>query len=128
MQKFADRARSMIGRGAAETVESLEPGIVSSVREVVEAGTTGAAAETHHLLPRESTLKSYFESAGLNIDDYTVSIDKATHRLRPDGVHTGSSSWNKQWKEFMAANPKASQQEILQQLESMKADFGIMEK
>jgi hypothetical protein len=72
-------------------------------------------------------LATYFERAGLDIEDYKIPLNKAAHRLRPNGIHTGpyAESWNGVWDQFFKANPNASKQEILDQLEKMRNDFGI---
>jgi RHS repeat-associated protein len=94
--------------------------------------TAGCAAksvetELHHLLPQTKDLAPFFKRAGVNIEDYRIPLDQATHRLRPDGIHTGPSaeSWNGVWRQFFDANPGASKQAILDQLAQMRKDFGI---
>ena len=79
------------------------------------------------VLPQSKKLAPFFKRAGLNIEDYKIPLDKATHRLRPDGIHTGPSaeSWNGAWAQFFKANPGASKQAILDQLTKMRKDFGI---
>jgi len=79
--------------------------------------------EVHHQLPRQ--FQSQFERAGLNIEDFTIPMDKAAHRLKPDGLHTGSDNWNRQWQDFFNANPNAGQDAILEQLRIMQEAFGL---
>lgn len=79
--------------------------------------------EQHHQLPKQ--FKDKFEKAGLNIEDYTISLDKADHRLKPGGLHTGSENWNKQWKKFFDKNPSATKGDILKQLSKMRKAFGL---
>jgi hypothetical protein len=69
----------------------------------------------------------FFKRAGLNIEDYKIPLDKAAHRLLPDGIHTGpaAESWNGVWKQFFDANPGAGKQAILDQLAKMRKAFGI---
>ena len=91
------------------------------------AGGATAAAEqmqNHHSLPRE--FAAWFERAGLNIENYVNRIPISKHILKPDGIHTNSGgNWNKVWKEFIRANPKAKAGEILEQLDKMKDAFGL---
>jgi len=48
------------------------------------------------------------------------------HILKPNGIHTNSGgNWNKVWKDFIEANPKAKAGEILEQLDTMKNAFGL---
>ena len=101
-------------------------------REISEAELRGlirkfAAEELegHHLLPREFEEK--FAKAGLNIEEYVIDLNKARHRLKPDGLHTGkgAENWNGAWREFFRKHPNASRKQILGQLCQMKKDFGL---
>ncbi|MBX3329345.1 MAG: DUF2380 domain-containing protein [Nitrospira sp.] len=81
------------------------------------------AIERHHLLPIQ--FKKQFERAGLDIEQFTVDLSKAEHRLKPDGLHTGANNWNQQWKDFFKDRPDRTQAEILGQLERMKSHHGL---
>jgi|GEM_PF-6330006 len=95
----------------------------SGVLMFLFGGLSEGEKELHHLLPKE--LKQYFEKVGLDIEEFKIPLDKATHRLKPRGIHTGSESWNKLWRQFEKSNPNASKQEILDQLELMQRKFGL---
>lgn len=86
------------------------------------AGKTGVI-EQHHLLPQQ--FKKQFEKAGLDIEKYKIPLEKVDHRLKPDGLHTGTNNWNKQWDDFFKQNPDAIKPEILDQLDKMKKAFGL---
>jgi len=47
--------------------------------------------------------------------------------LKPNGIHTGKfeDSWNGQWKKYLDTHPRASPEEIFEQLAKMRAEFGI---
>ena len=79
--------------------------------------------EIHHLLPKK--FRAYFERAGLDIEDHTLTMRRSEHRLRPGGVHTGPDNWNKQWADFFNNNPNANANQILNQLKVMRQAFGI---
>jgi hypothetical protein len=83
-----------------------------------------APVEGHHLLPTQ--FKDRFP-AGLNIEDFKIPLDKAVHRLKPGGIHTGPyrDSWNGQWDKFLSENPNATVAEVLEQLRKMREAFGI---
>jgi hypothetical protein len=89
--------------------------------------TGNTEVELHHLLPRSEKLKPFFERAGLNIEEYKIPMDKAAHRLLPDGIHTGpfEESWNGVWVQYFKEYPKANAQQILVQLAKMRKAFGI---
>ncbi|WP_340140014.1 DUF2380 domain-containing protein [Desulfofarcimen acetoxidans] len=86
------------------------------------AGRTGII-EQHHLLPQQ--FKKQFEKAGLDIEKYKIPLDKADHRLKPDGLHTGTNNWNKQWDDFFKQYPEARQDQILNQLDKMMKASGL---
>jgi hypothetical protein len=87
-------------------------------------GAEGAGkVEQHHQLPRQ--FKNEFKKAGLDIEDYKIPLDRNTHRLNPDGLHTGSNNWNKQWADFFRDNSNATKSEILDQLGKMQKEFGL---
>ena len=91
-----------------------------------DAAEAVGAIDRHHQLP--SQFIKNFERAGIkNIDDYIIQIDKAAHRLKPNGLHTGkgAENWNGAWKEFFGNSPNASKQQILDQLSKMRKDFGL---
>ncbi|MCM1564676.1 MAG: pre-toxin TG domain-containing protein, partial [Dehalobacter sp.] len=86
------------------------------------AGKTGVIHQ-HHQLPQQ--FKKQFEKAGLDIENYKIPMDKTDHILKPDGLHTGKDSWNKQWDDFFEKYPDARQNQILNQLDKMQKDFGL---
>jgi hypothetical protein len=73
--------------------------------------------ERHHALPREFV--SEFEKAGIDMGDYIVYLQRHQHRLRPDGLHTGSDHWNGQWHRFFQKYAKPTPKKILEQLNDM---------
>ena len=85
-----------------------------------------AEEEEHHLLPRQ--FAAFFKKVGLNIEEYTIKLAKASHRLRPGGVHVGprAASWNGTWDAFIEEmGDKLTKENVLAQLAKMRADFGI---
>ena len=101
------------------------------IGEIGPAGNPGAipgvGGADHHIFPQQ--FRAAFEGAGINIDDYTVTLDQTTH-LR--GVHGGGlpnsgmpGGWNRQWAQFLDTNPGASAQEVYQQAGRMMDDFGL---
>jgi hypothetical protein len=80
----------------------------------------------HHQLPRE--FRPQFEAVGLDIEDFTIELPKSTHRLKPDGLHTGSENWNKQWSDFFEkVGDNYTAQDVLDQLSKMRKQFGLEE-
>ena len=79
--------------------------------------------DQHHLLPKQFRIQ--FEKAGLDIEEYKIPMDEASHRLRPGGLHTGSDNWNKQWEVFFEEFPDAEKAQILAQLNKMKTYHGL---
>jgi hypothetical protein len=78
----------------------------------------GLNLEPHHNLPLE--LKQYFDDAGLDVEDYVTYVPKAQHRLKEgNGLHTGTDSWNKQWRILRMEHPVPKLDEIHSQLYPM---------
>ena len=119
------------GEKAVELAKAIDKSSEAAKVVEVSGGAMKAASaatkyETHHLLPKQ--FRSFFENAGLKIDapEYLMKLEKGEHRLIPNGVHTLSGGdYNKAWKEFIDANPNAGAQEILDQMERMKTEFGL---
>ncbi|MBL0155547.1 MAG: DUF2380 domain-containing protein [Bryobacterales bacterium] len=83
------------------------------------------ATNVHHLLPRQ--FARFFSRAGLNVEDYTLVMGTAAHRLRPGGLHTGKgeANWNGAWRAYFARSPDAGREQILEHLTKMRKDFGL---
>ncbi|MBI4835556.1 MAG: DUF2380 domain-containing protein [Planctomycetes bacterium] len=83
--------------------------------------------EVHHLLPKAKKLKKFFASKGLDVEEFTVLLSRAKHRLKSGkGIHTLlGGNWNKVWEEWILRNPDATSGQILNQLKAMRKKFGI---
>jgi hypothetical protein len=128
-------------KSAYQTIVGIAEGNPSAVAAgILSAGTRGVggqvigrgssvargAVEMHHLLPQAARFRQFFERAGLDIEEFKIPLDRATHRLNPGGVHTRrGGDWNGVWDDFFRVNPNATQQEILSQMARMRQDFGI---
>ena len=108
------------GGKALSMISKASPGLMKIVSK--GAGKTGII-EQHHLLPQQ--FKNQFQKAGLDIEKYKIPLDKADHRLKPDGLHTGSNNWYKQWSNFFGQYPNATKPEILNQLDKMQKAAGL---
>ena len=85
-----------------------------------------SSIETHHMLPQNETMKSFFEKRGLDVEDFTKDMTAAEHRLKPNGLHTkDGGDWNGVWENWMGKNPNATRAQVLRQLQKMKKDFKI---
>jgi len=62
---------------------------------------------------------------GRFFEKFKIPMSKASHRLKPGGLHTGTENWNKLWDEFFKQNPQAGKKEILEHLEYVKRKSGI---
>jgi RHS repeat-associated protein len=113
-----------VGAGAATAIDVFLPQSWSDV-PFMFMGNMKVLKEAHHLLPQVKRFAPFFKRAGLDIEAFTVDMAKDTHRLLPNGIHTGPNNWNKAWKEYFKKNPNASPEEIKQHLELMKKQFNI---
>jgi hypothetical protein len=102
---------------------AIEKGIGKAIGKAV--GKLLKKLEDHHQLPKEFI--DLFKSKGLEIEDYVIKIDRAAHRLKPDGLHTGKGvqNWNGAWRAFFDEYPDASKEQMLEQLAKMRKDFGL---
>jgi RHS repeat-associated protein len=91
--------------------------------EMSSQGPLDEPIESHHELPNK--FKPNFKRAGLNIEDFKVPLERARHRLKPTGLHTGADNWNAQWARFFDVNKEATKEEILEQLAKMRTAFGL---
>jgi Predicted lipoprotein of unknown function (DUF2380) len=73
--------------------------------------------EPHHTLPGKFLRR--FKGAGIDIDDYILYLPRGPHRLRPDGLHTGSNHWNAQWQRFFDERSNPTPDQILEHLNDM---------
>jgi RHS repeat-associated protein len=109
---------------------TIKPSVAPSVsaQSVHNMSSLGSALEVeyHHLLPQAKKFRKFFEAAGLDIEQFKIPLDKAKHRLKPNGVHTiDGGNWNKRWDEFFEANPFATKEEILEFMNKLRTEFGI---
>ena len=87
---------------------------------------TGKKAD-HHIFPQQ--FKKYFSERGINIDDYTISIDQQVTHLK--AVHGAGNlgekpgRWNQHWAEWISKNPDATQKEIFQRAGEMLRSFNL---
>jgi hypothetical protein len=83
------------------------------------------AEERHHYLAKQ--FGWFFKRAGLNIEDYTVMLERNLHKVihGKGGGEAYLNSWNKVWERWINANLKASPAAILQQMTEMRKQFGI---
>ena len=67
--------------------------------------------EKHHIFPQAQDLAEWFEQQGVKIHNYTMPIPRDLHRRLHDGEGRGGE-WNKAWRDFMRAKPRATPEEI----------------
>jgi RHS repeat-associated protein len=79
--------------------------------------------EIHHRLPQQFAKQC--KRAGLDIEDFTIKISRAQHRLKPGGLHTGPENWNKLWKIFFKENRNPTKEQIINFLKGLDQRFGI---
>ena len=82
----------------------------------------------HHLFPQK--FRSDFANAGVDIDQFTVTVDHNWTHLR--GIHGKGlpaqgmpGRWNQRWADFFEANPNATATDIYQFGGSLMDEFGL---
>jgi hypothetical protein len=53
----------------------------------------------HHIFPQNEMMREWFADRGINVHDYTVTLDRVDHEI----MHKW---WNQEWEAFMAAEPQ----------------------
>jgi hypothetical protein len=75
----------------------------------------------HHLLPQNAKMKTWFAASPrfLNVDDpeFLVCMPPGAH-IGKGGLHP--NGWNPEWAAFMADNPNATMDQVLDQLNKME--------
>jgi len=99
--------------------------VQASVGGVVYTSSQLSKTEIHHSLPRQ--FSRFFSDRGLDIEDYTMEVSAGGHRLGPDALHRGEGeeNWNGAWRQWIANNPNATREQVLEQLNTMKTEFGL---
>jgi hypothetical protein len=73
--------------------------------------------ERHHAFPLE--FEANFRACGIDPEAYAMFVPKGLHRLRPDGLHTGSNHWNAQWRQFIQEQKKPTPEKFFNHLNTM---------
>src|SRR5205823_12034228 len=82
------------------------------------------STDVHHLLPR--AFEPIFRKLGFDIEKYTIKMETAAHRLKPNGLHTnGGGNWNRVWKESFQRCQNHAPDRVLDQLVNMLRDFNL---
>jgi len=110
--------------GGSEITAQPRGGTQSTPRNAAALADRGMRASNayprdplHHVLPQEE--RAFFESKGINIDDFAVSISEGEHTA------THTMGWNKKWADWIKANQGAGKSEIWQFARKMMEDFKL---
>jgi hypothetical protein len=79
---------------------------------------------THHGLPQQKKLQAIFRALGLDIEKYTIRMEKNRHRF----IHTNrGGNWNRVWEKFLKDPKNHDAAKIVEQLNKMIRDFKLHE-
>ena len=116
--------------GASSGTEALTKGatddLVSTSRfwsTTERGGFDFEETEIHHLLPRQ--FSAFFARAGINVDDFTVQMDRGVHMVLHGRGGSYAESWNPLWQRFLFQNPNANSAQMLEYLKAMLEGFGF---
>ena len=102
-------------------------GMSKTVKQGKQLLLTGGKLHKHHVLPQQ--YRKWFAQRGIsNIDDYAIQIGQSTHLKGVHGKGLGAhlpGGWNKQWGDFIKANPNASPSEIFHHAEGLLKRYGL---
>jgi RHS repeat-associated protein len=126
-------ATARAGEAGAETAVSRAQGATSTTGALVkydEATATGRIPPVeplhdHHIFP--GAFRPYFTKAGIDIDQYTVTLERPTHLRGVHGSGMGSmpGRWNALWRQFIDENPMPNPKDIYQYGGSLMDRFGL---
>jgi len=88
---------------------------------------TSGKLHKHHVLSQQFR-KCFAERGISNIDDYTIQIGQQIHLKGVHGKGMGAGlpgGWNKQWTDFIKANPNASPSQIFHHEEGLLQRYGL---
>ena len=81
----------------------------------------------HHIFPKfrgNWYYSNFFESRGINVDDYTVTVGGGAGGQHMNSIH-GRGQWNPIWKEWIDNNPNATAKDIFQFGGKMMDEYGL---
>ncbi len=121
LAKYGDDAAAAVKdlNKAADTAKAIPPKSLRALRPDPPAGVV--KPQWHHDLPQAREFQHHWERVGLNIEDpaYGRWVEGG-----PVGNHQKwSYEFNKEWREFFKANPKATREEILRKMYEMREKY-----
>jgi hypothetical protein len=104
---------------------TIEDIITADPFEPVEVPYIYQVEHKHHIFPQ--AFRGWFAEKGIDVDDYTVAIDSATHLRGVHGRGLGDlpGRWNARWAQFIFRNPEANAAEIGQFASELMQEFGL---
>lgn len=96
----------------------------SSALAAASEGGLAGRMEVHHWLPQ--AFRRFFESKGINIEEYTTKMPWKNHRGKGKGVHYVPENYNAAWKAWIRENQGASARDVIDHLNKMTLDpYGV---
>ena len=79
----------------------------------------------HHIFPNQ--FRKFFESRGIDIDEYTVELSRTSHLKGVHGRGLGSmpGRWNPRWAKFIQEHPDATAKDIYQFGGKLLDEYGL---
>jgi RHS repeat-associated protein len=93
-----------------------------------------AGWHTHHLLPQNQTMKTWFGARPrfLDVDDprFLMCLPPELHTRKQRGIHTkqggvSGTDWNSYWARFIRDFPNASTEDVINYLDELINQFGL---
>jgi|GEM_PF-1824397 len=82
----------------------------------------------HHLFPQAEEFRPQWERLGIDIEMYKINVWGERHLNEihsKKGISNPGGLWNETWRDFFAKNPDATLVQVFNQLDVMRASFGI---
>jgi hypothetical protein len=84
------------------------------------------STELHHVFSQAVEFLPWFRSLNIDINKYLIALPAGLHRLIAyNGLHTGPNNWNALWRQFRAANPNATREQVFNYAKQLIKKFNI---
>ncbi|MET0401096.1 MAG: TIGR02269 family lipoprotein [Cystobacter sp.] len=80
--------------------------------------------EKHHIFPQQARLARWFKTKNIDIHAFTIRIPRSFHSWIHSGGPEGGQ-WNDAWRQFIAKNSSASQDEVWRFAFELMNRFGV---
>lgn len=141
MMSIFDEGKAALGAGGGagkgaggRMLSAAEARLVRAAKKLEKAKGWIGDVELHHVFPQSAEFRDMFRGAGINIHQFTFSLNKAAHRIIHDMhdkkvVKSLGLDWNEAWAKWQATLGEGvtpTKKMVEEQAEKMMEEFGLM--